>query len=89
MNDTQKPEQEPAAYFVKSGTYQQVDAVHKNDDDVFPLYTAPQNITPPDEWDEAVDCAKYVKTNPLTRCNFLPEMAQAILDMDAKMKGLK
>lgn len=37
-----RPAPEPVAWFIYSRpTYQQVDPVHKHDDDVFPLYAAP------------------------------------------------
>lgn len=54
------------------------------------LYTAPTTLTPPDGWAEAVGLAKIMAqlSKPLSerRAEIL---AQAILDMDAKIKEQK
>jgi hypothetical protein len=56
-------------------------------DYTMPLYTAPPKITPPDGWAEAVASAKFAKAVQEGPPTLLTELVNAILDMDAKIRG--
>jgi hypothetical protein len=57
--------------------------------DAMNAYYAPPTLTPPDGWAEAVKSAQFFQDSfGLTLQNHAPELAQAILDMDAKIRGV-
>lgn len=52
---------EPVGYFIKLDEYAQVSLEYRHDDDVFPLYGAPQAPAAPDVNAELLEALKYAR----------------------------